>query len=937
MKNGKNGKNGSNGKDHKIAYIDGVAHQIKSSHTSVLKFVREHVGKDKIPSLCDDPNLVPYGACRVCSVDVALKKDGPTKTVASCHTPVTEGSYILTNNEDLTKLRKNIVELVLTDHPMTCSTCEVNNNCELQTVANDLGINEHRYNKPKQNKGIPKDTSHAYMRMNLDNCINCGRCVRACDEIQGSFVLTMSGRGFDSKITTDNDLMFGDSSCVSCGACAHTCPTDAISDVFASKSADYDEKVRTTCSYCGVGCNLEASVKDGKVVSIDTPKETEVNAGHTCLKGRYAFGFYDHPDRLRNPLIKRNGKFEKASWDEAYDYIKNKLEKIIKENGPDAIAGISSARCTNEENYVFQKMIRATIGTNNIDCCARICHSPTAWGMQQTFGTGAATNSTEDIYHADLFLVIGANPTNAHPVTGAKIKQQVMKGKKLIVLDPITTDVAKLADYHIRLRPGTNVAVLNMMLYFIVESKLHKEDFILSRTEGFENFLKEIKKLDIDHLAKVAGVDKQQVKEAAIAYATAKNSMEFHGLGVTEQEQGSKTVMLIADLAMITGNIGRPGVGVNPLRGQNNVQGAADMGCQPHQGAGYFPVADEKIQNFYTEKYGVVHPTKAGLKIPEIFDAAINKEVKAVWIIGEDVVQTDPNSAHVAKAMNSLDLLVVQEIFMSETAKHADVVLPGTTFLEKDGTFTNTERRVQRVNKAAEPLPGTKPDGLIVTEMMQKLGYDQKLYDADEVLAEIADVVPFFKGITRERLGKLGLQWPVKEDGTDTKILHRKEFKLGKGRIKYFDWKESSELEKNKKDFPLILTTSRVLQHYNAATMTKRTKNIKIVDEDILLIHPKDAKYRELSTGDVARLYSGRGEVSLKVEVTEKVKAGIVFTTFHFPEHMVNMVTGHGKDEETMCAEYKVSAVEVQKISNQFKTEVSTEKDQAEVTKTLRT
>jgi len=915
----------------KIAYIDGKPYEIGPKHTSILKFVKSYIGEKKVPTLCDDPNLAPYGACRVCSVEVALEKDGPTKVVASCHTPVGENQHIFTNNEDLKNLRKNIVELVLTDHPMECSTCEVNNNCELQTVANDLGIKDHRYNNPKQNKGIPKDTSHSYMRMNLDNCINCGRCVRACDEIQGSFVLTMSGRGFESRITTDNNMLFGDSSCVSCGACAHTCPTDAISDVFASKSADYDEKVRTTCSYCGVGCNLEASIKDGKVVSIDTPKETEVNAGHTCLKGRYAFGFYDHKDRLRSPLIKRNGKFEEASWDEAYDYIKNKLNKIVKENGPDAVAGISSARCTNEENYVFQKMIRAVIGTNNIDCCARICHSPTAWGMQQTFGTGAATNSTEDIYHADLFLVIGANPTNAHPVTGAKIKQQVMKGKKLIVLDPITTDIAKLADYHIRLRPGTNVAVLNMMLYYIVTSKLYKEDFILSRTEGFENFVNGIKKLDINQLAKVAGVDKQQVKEAAIAYATAKNSMEFHGLGVTEHEQGSKTVMLIADLAMITGNIGRKGVGVNPLRGQNNVQGAADMGCQPHQGAGYFPVADKKIQDFYTEKYGVVHPTKAGLKIPEIFDGAINKEVKALWIIGEDVVQTDPNSAHVAQAMNALDLLVVQEIFMSETAKHADVVLPGTTFLEKDGTFTNTERRVQRVNKAAEPLPGTKPDGVIVTDMMKKLGYDQPTYDADQVLAEIADIVPFFKGITRERLGKLGLQWPVKEDGTDTKILHEKEFKLGKGRIKYFDWKESSEVEKNKKDYPLILTTSRVLQHYNAATMTRRTSNIEIVDEDILLVHPIDANKRELNTGDVARLYSGRGEVSLKVEVTDKVKEGVVFTTFHFPEHMVNMVTGHGKDEETKCAEYKVSSVEVQKISNMFKTEVDTNKDSAEV------
>ena len=915
----------------KVAYIDGKPYEIGQNHTSILKFVKSYLGEKKVPTLCDDPNLAPHGACRVCSVEVALEKDGPTKVVASCHTPVGENQHIFTSNDGLQNLRKNIVELVLTDHPMNCDTCEVDKNCELQTVANDLGISDHRYNNPKQHKGTPKDTSHSYMRMNLDNCINCGRCVRACDEIQGSFVLTMSGRGFESRITTDNDMLFGDSSCVSCGACAHTCPTDAISDVFQSKSVKVDKKVRTTCSYCGVGCNLETSVKDGKVVAIDTPKETEVNAGHTCIKGRYAFGFYDHPDRLRSPLIKRNGKFEEASWDDAYEYIKQKLEKIKNESGPDAIAGISSARCTNEENYVFQKMIRAAIGTNNIDCCARICHSPTAWGMQQTFGTGAATNSTEDIYHADLFLVIGANPTNAHPVTGAKIKQQVMKGKKLIVLDPITTDIAKLADYHIRLRPGTNVAVLNMMLYYIVKGNLLNKDFVENRTEGFDEFLNHINGLDIDHLASVAGVDKQLVKEAAIAYATAKNSMEFHGLGVTEHEQGSKTVMLIADLAMITGNIGRRGVGVNPLRGQNNVQGAADMGCQPHQGAGYFPVADKKIQDFYTEKYGAVHPTKAGLKIPEIFDAAINKEVKGLWIIGEDIVQTDPNSAHVIKAMESLDLLVVQEIFMSETAKLADVVLPGTTFLEKDGTFTNTERRVQRVNKAAEPLPGTKPDGVIVTEMMQKLGYDQPTYDADQVLAEVADVVPFFKGITRERLGKLGLQWPVKEDGTDTKILHEKEFKLGKGRLKSFDWKESTEIKNNIKEYPLILTTSRVLQHYNAATMTRRTKNLNIVDEDILLVNPIDAKERELNNGDIARLYSGRGEVSLKVEVTDKVKEGIVFTTFHFPEHMVNMVTGDGKDEETKCAEYKVSAVQVQKISNKFKTEISPSEKQAEI------
>jgi formate dehydrogenase major subunit len=902
----------------KIAYIDGKPYEIGSHHTSILKFVKGYLGEDKVPTLCDDPNLAPYGACRVCSVEVALVKDGPTKVVASCHTPVIEGQHIFTNNENLHSLRKNIVELVLTDHPMTCGTCEVNNNCELQKVANDLGISDHRYNNPKQHKGIPKDTSHAYMRMNLDHCINCGRCVRACDEIQGSFVLTMSGRGFESRITTDNDMLFGDSSCVSCGACAHTCPTDAISDIFKSKSADVDKKVRTTCSYCGVGCNLEASIKNDKVVSIDTPKHTEVNAGHTCLKGRYAFGFYDHPDRLRSPLIKRNGKFEKATWDEAYDLIKKEFNRIIKTSGPDAIAGISSARCTNEENYLFQKMIRAVVGTNSVDCCARICHSPTAWGMQQTFGTGAATNSTEDIYHADLFLVIGANPTNAHPVTGSKIKQQVMKGKKLIVLDPITTELARLADYHIKLRPGTNVAVLNMMHYFILEANLQKVDFIRDRTEGYENFVKEIKRQDVDALAKVAGVDKELVKKAAIAYATAGNAMEFHGLGVTEHEQGSKTVMLIADLAMITGNIGRPGVGINPLRGQNNVQGAADMGCQPHQGAGYMNLADPKIQEYYSGKYGVTHPTKPGLKIPQMFEAAIDKELKALWIIGEDIVQTDPDSSHVIKAMKSLEFLVVQEIFLSETAKLATVILPGTTFLEKDGTFTNTERRIQRVNRAAPPLPGTKPDGVIVAEMMQKFGFNQPAYDADQVLKEIADVVPFFKGVTRERLGQLGLQWPVKEDGTDTKILHTKTFSIGKGQFKNFDWKESTELTNNQKEFPLILTTSRALQHYNCGTMTRRTNNVDIMAEDILLMNKKDADKRDIITGDFAQLFSGRGSVNLKVEVTDKTKEGIVFTTFHFPEHMVNMVTGEGKDEETMCAEYKVSAVEVRKISNRF-------------------
>ncbi len=454
------------------AFIDGQARDIRPGET-ILQFAKRHLGEGYIPTLCDDPRLKPHGACRVCSVEVALKADGPIRTVASCHTPIAAGMHIFAQSESVQALRKNIVELVLTDHPLNCLTCEVNGNCELQDVAARVGIREVRYWEGGDNHlDRKKDTSHAYMRMDLSKCINCARCVRACDEIQGQFVLGMQGRGFNAKIIKDNDLLFGDSSCVSCGACAETCPTAAISDRFQSKSTRADKVVRTTCSYCGVGCNLDVAVKGGEVVSIRAPWDAEVNGGHTCLKGRYAFGFYKHPDRLTSPLIRKNGELVPASWDEAYDYIAEQLTRIRSEKGADAVAGISSARCTNEENYLMQKFIRAVVGTNNIDCCARVCHSPTAFGMQMSFGTGAATNSIDDLHYTDCMLVVGANPTAAHPVTGAKIKQQAMKGKTLIVIDPIKTVLAELADHHLQLRPGTNVALLNMMQYYIIESGL---------------------------------------------------------------------------------------------------------------------------------------------------------------------------------------------------------------------------------------------------------------------------------------------------------------------------------------------------------------------------------------------------------------------------------------------------------------------------------
>lgn len=902
-----------------IAYIDNKPYEINEGET-ILAFLKRNFGKDYVPTLCDAPNLDPFGSCRVCSVDVALKENGPVKSQASCHTPVMAGSYIFPHSERIQKLRRNIVELVLTDHPLDCLTCEVNNNCELQTVAAKVGVRDVRYPEGKNHLDRKKDLSHAYMTSDFSKCINCFRCVRACDEVQGEFVLSMAGRGFDAHIIKGLDTTFEKSDCVSCGACAQACPTSAISDIFESKSVANLNKTRTVCTYCGVGCNLEVASQGGKVKSIQAPVEAEANQGHTCLKGRFAFSFYNHPERLRTPLIKRNGKFESATWDEAYDYIANKLTEIKNKNGADAIAGISSARCTNEENYLMQKFIRAVIGTNNIDSCARVCHSPTALGMQRTFGTGAATNSIKDLKYTDCIMVIGANPTDAHPVTGAKIKQQAMKGKTLIVIDPRRTELAKYAQYHLQLRPGTNVALLNMMLYYIITEGLEDKDFISGRTEGYDDFKQQVLKQDINELEKVTGVKKELVREAAITYAKAERAMSFHGLGVTEHSQGTYTVMLIADLAMITGNIGKRGVGVNPLRGQNNVQGAADMGCQPHQGAGYLDVTDPNNHKLYEDFYGAKLPDYIGYKIPQMYDAALEGKLKALWAIGEDMAQTDPNTHHVVNALSKLDLFVVQELFMTETAKLAHVVLPGASFLEKSGTFTNGERRIQRVQKVVEPVEGTKPDGQIIVDIMNRMGYKQEDYNPATLLEkEISKIVPFFAGVKWELLGDNGLQWPVAKDGTDSDLLHINEFKRGKGKFIHNSWSETKELVENGNEFPYIITTNRELEHYNCGTMTRRTNNAKILKEDYLMINPADAKQHLINNGDMVCVISARGKVDVKARLTDEVKPGILSSTFHFPEIMMNNITSSVHDSEAMCPEYKVVAVNIRKSKGKFK------------------
>lgn len=902
-----------------VAFINDKPYIIEVDET-VLSFIRRNLGKDLVPTLCDAPNLEPFGSCRVCSIDLALEKGGNVKTVASCHTQMQPGYHVYPDTENVQELRKNIIELVLSDHPLDCLTCEVNGNCELQTVAAQVGIRDVRYPEGENHLDRHKDLSHPYMTSDLSKCINCYRCVRACDEVQGEFVLSMFGRGFESRIIKGIDESFNESDCVSCGACAQACPTSAISDIYESKSIGIVEKTeRTVCTYCGVGCNLDVSVKNGEVVRIQAPYDAEVNQGHTCLKGRYAFSFYNHPDRITSPLIRKNGELEPVTWDEAYDYIADKLTLIKDEHGPDAIAGISSARCTNEENYLMQKFIRAVIGTNNIDCCARVCHSPTALGLQRTFGTGAATNSIADLKYTECILVIGANPTDAHPVTGAKLKQHAVKGKITIVVDPRRTELARYATYHLALRPGTNVALLNMMLYYILTEGLEDNGFVENRTEGYDELKEGILSLNIDEMESVTGVDRNLVRDAAMAYAQSDTAMSFHGLGVTEHYQGTFTVMLIADLAMITGNIGRLGVGVNPLRGQNNVQGAADMGVQPHQGAGYLDITNPEVHKKYEEFYGAKLPLHIGYKIPEMFNAALDDKLKALWIMGEDVVQTDPNTQKVIKALKSLDLFIVQELFITETSKFADVVLPGASFLEKSGTFTNGERRVQRVNKVVEPLPGTKADGQIMVDIMNRMGYDQPEYHPRTALEEISRIVPFFKGIKWDELGVNGKQWPVAEDGTDTQILHQESFKRGLGKFAFFEYEESSELSDNKEDFPFILTTNRELEHYNCGTMTRRTPNNELLTEDVLMINSEDAENINVKSGDMVCITSPRGKVDIKAHVTDEVKKGVISTTFHFPEIMINNITSDVHDSEALCPEYKVVAVNIRKTKGKYK------------------
>lgn len=916
---------------NKIAFIDEKPFEIKTtegqaSPETILSFVRRSIGSNCIPVICHADNLEPCGSCRLCTVEVATKTDAPRRMVASCHTPVAEGMQIFPNSENTIKLRKNILDLMLSDYPADKVTAKPDQNpTYFQRILQRHKIKTSRYSIIKNRKthfdkktAEPTDNSHPYIKSNFSECIYCYKCVRACDEVQGQFVYSVKNRGFESQIikgTLQKDgkgQNFKESECVSCGACVQACPTNALFDRYGAKTAKADKVVRTTCTYCGVGCSMMVSVKGNQIIGVQGAKKSKVNPGHSCVKGRFAFEFYKHPDRLKAPLIKKNGKHVEVSWDEAYTFIKKNLDEIKTKHGPDAIAGISSSRATNEENYLMQKFMRAVIGTNNIDGCARVCHAPSAFGMQQVFGTGAATNSFSDLPFAELIMVIGSNPTEAHPVVGARIKQQILKGKKLILIDPRKTELTKYADYHLQPLPGTNLPLMSLFAHYIYKHNLIDKNFIEKRTEGFADFEAYLKTINPNEIEKITTVKKEMVEQAAILYAKTDRAMCVHGLGVTEHFQGSQTVMLISCIAMMTGHIGRRGVGINPLRGQNNVQGAADMGAQPHQGAGYLDVTQKTNQEYYEKHYGVKLPTKIGYKIPEMIQAAIMKDLKALWIMGEDIMQTDPDTVNIKRGLESLEFLVVQELFMTETARKANVVLPASCFYEKDGTFTNGERRVQRVNKCIEPYKKTKPDGQIIAEMMNVMGYNQPPYSGKAVLEEVSRVIAPYRGITWENLGDLGKQWPVAEGGQETIILHDVTFKRGLGKFFSFNYKPSPEL-KNLDKFPFILTTGRILEHYNCGSMTRRTPNTELVHEDLLMINPSDAKKKGIKHGDKVKVTSPRGATSLKANVTDWVNEGVLHTTFHFPEISINHITGCVGDLDTLTPEFKVIAVDVER------------------------
>jgi formate dehydrogenase major subunit len=894
--------------------IDGKPVRVPEG-TSIMRAAQE--AGTTIPKLCATDMMKSWGSCRLCLVEVA----GRNGTPASCTTPVAPGMVVATQTDRLKRLRKGVMELYISDHPLDCLTCSANGDCELQDMAGAVGLREVRYGFAGENHLVQaKDESNPYFTFDPSKCIVCSRCVRACAEVQGTFALTIEGRGFDSKVSAGIGENFLESECVSCGACVQACPTATLMEKSVIDIGLPEHSVVTTCAYCGVGCSFKAEMRGNELVRMVPYKDGQANRGHSCVKGRFAWGYATHRDRITDPMIRAtiHDPWRKVSWEEALGHAASEFARIQREHGRQALGGISSSRCTNEETYLVQKLVRAGMGTNNIDTCARVCHSPTGYGLGAAFGTSAGTQDFDSVEHTDVALIIGANPTDGHPVFASRLKKRLREGAKLIVIDPRRIDMVRTphieAQYHLPLRPGTNVAVLTSIAHVIVTEGLANEDFVRSRCdwEGFQDFAEFVS--EPRHSPEVTeamtGVPAADLRAAARLYATGGNAAIYYGLGVTEHSQGTTTVMAIANLAMLTGNIGREGVGVNPLRGQNNVQGACDMGSFPHEMPGYRHISDDSTRDIYEKLWGVSLDSEPGLRIPNMLDEAVNGRFKGIYIQGEDIVQSDPDTRHVTDGLAAMECVVVQDLFLNETADYAHVFLPGSTFLEKDGTFTNAERRINRVRKVMPSRSGLS-DWEITQALANAMGLGWNYTHPSEIMDEVAATTPSFAGVSFKLLDEVGsVQWPCNEDApTGTPVMHLEHFAHGAGRFMITEYVPTEE--RTGPRFPLLLTTGRILSQYNVGAQTRRTANTIWHQEDVLEIHPSDAEQRGIKQDAWVRVASRAGDTSLRAHITDRVAPGVVYTTFHYPATQANVVTTDQSDWATNCPEYKVTAVQV--------------------------
>jgi formate dehydrogenase major subunit len=894
--------------------IDGAAVTVPEG-TSIMRAAME-LGT-KIPKLCATDMLEAFGSCRLCLVEI----DGRPGTPASCTTPVANGMVVRTQTDRLKRLRKGVMELYISDHPLDCLTCSANGDCELQDMAGAVGLREVRYGydgAKHPNPGL--DESNPYFTYEPGKCIVCSRCVRACEEVQGTFALTISGRGFDSRVSPGMSESFLGSECVSCGACVQACPTATLTEKSVIEIGQPEHSVVTTCAYCGVGCAFKAEMRGEEVVRMVPYKDGKANRGHSCVKGRFAWGYANHRERILKPMIREkiSDPWREVSWDEAIARVASEFKRIQTTYGRGSVGGITSSRCTDEETFLVQKLVRATFGNNNVDTCARVCHSPTGYGLSTTFGTSAGTQDFDSVEHTDVVILIGANPTDAHPVFASRMKKRLRAGAKLIVIDPRRIDLVRTphveAAYHLPLQPGTNVAILSALAHVVVTEGLVNEKFVRERCDWDEfsdwaAFVAEPRNSP-EEIAKVTGVPADAIRGAARLYATGGNGAIYYGLGVTEHSQGSTTVMAIANLAMATGNIGRPGVGVNPLRGQNNVQGSCDMGSFPHELSGYRHIANDATRAMFEALWQTPLDREPGLRIPNMLDAAVDGSFKGLYVQGEDILQSDPDTHHVAAGLAAMECVVVQDLFLNETANYAHVFLPGSTFLEKNGTFINAERRIQLVRKVMAPKNGYE-DWEITCLISEAMGYPMRYNHPSEIMDEIARLTPTFAGVSFEKLDKLGsVQWPCNEKAPEgTPVMHIGGFVRGKGKFVITEYVPTDE--KTGPRFPLLLTTGRILSQYNVGAQTRRTANVAWHEEDRLEMHPHDAEQRGIRDGDWVKLASRAGETSLRALITERVAPGVVYTTFHHPTTQANVVTTEFSDWATNCPEYKVTAVQV--------------------------